>query len=338
MDVIGLAAAGYDEAVAPLGTALTEEQMQALWRLVPEPILCFDPDAAGQRAAMRACERALPLIRAGLGLRFAFLGTGTGDDPDQVARRYPRQFLAHAFADALPLSAMLVWLETAGRPPASPEARARVAERLRQRAFTITDRELREQFLAAFREALRPNFTRGPDAAGRHRRGTSREPAASASSLERADPSASGGVAHAERMLLAILLHYPELFAEVEEAIGSMTFGRPELERLRQELVSVLSGAEPPTPARLADRLQAAGLAAERDGVLENPFVRRLIAAGAPLDSLRSNWRHNLARIREATARADAQASVPSAEVHTLARRLAEQRAALQLRDDDTVD
>ena len=117
MDAIGLALAGYEETVAPLGTALTAEQLEELWRLTPAPILCFDPDIAGRRAAMRACERALPLLRPGLGLRFAFLGTETGDDPDAVARRYSETFLGCALFRAIPTIAMLIHLETAGMPP-----------------------------------------------------------------------------------------------------------------------------------------------------------------------------------------------------------------------------
>src|SRR6202007_2226381 len=76
MDVIALHRAGFATAVAPLGTALTEIQLQELWRLSPEPILCFDGDAAGQRAAVRALRRALPLLRPGRRLRFAGLPSG----------------------------------------------------------------------------------------------------------------------------------------------------------------------------------------------------------------------------------------------------------------------
>ncbi len=85
MDVIALHRAGFASAVAPLGTALTEFQLQELWRLAPEPILCFDGDAAGQRAAARALRRALPLLQPGRSLRFAALPPG--EDPDSLIRR-----------------------------------------------------------------------------------------------------------------------------------------------------------------------------------------------------------------------------------------------------------
>ena len=82
MDVIALHRAGFNTAVAPLGTALTEVQLEELWKLAPEPVLCFDGDSAGERAALRAAERALPLLRPGLTLRFATLPAG--EDPDTL--------------------------------------------------------------------------------------------------------------------------------------------------------------------------------------------------------------------------------------------------------------
>ncbi|KJV09832.1 hypothetical protein VZ95_08945 [Elstera litoralis] len=85
MDVIALHRAGFDTAVAPLGTAFTEEQMEELWRLAPEPVLCLDGDAAGQKAMMRAALRALPQLKAGRSLRFATLPEGL--DPDDLLGR-----------------------------------------------------------------------------------------------------------------------------------------------------------------------------------------------------------------------------------------------------------
>ncbi|HLJ63670.1 MAG TPA: DNA primase, partial [Stellaceae bacterium] len=82
LDVIALQRAGFTTAVAPLGTALGEAQLAELWRMAPEPVLCFDGDAAGERAAARALERALPLLKPGFSLRFASLPAG--EDPDTL--------------------------------------------------------------------------------------------------------------------------------------------------------------------------------------------------------------------------------------------------------------
>ena len=105
MDVIALHRAGFGGAVAPLGTALTETQLHELWRLAPEPVLCFDGDAAGQRAALRALARALPLLTPGRSLRFAALPAG--EDPDSLIRGGAPGAFPQILAAARPLSEML---------------------------------------------------------------------------------------------------------------------------------------------------------------------------------------------------------------------------------------
>ena len=86
MDVIALSEAGFPQTVAPLGTALTEDQLKLLWRMAPEPTLCFDGDAAGRRAAFRAVETALPHLQPGHSIQFAFLPDGL--DPDDLVRQH----------------------------------------------------------------------------------------------------------------------------------------------------------------------------------------------------------------------------------------------------------
>ncbi len=105
MDVIALHRAGFGTAVAGLGTALTEMQLAELWRLSPEPILCFDGDTAGQRAALRALGRALPLLQPGKSLRFATLPPG--EDPDSLIRGAGQRAFALILAAARPLCEML---------------------------------------------------------------------------------------------------------------------------------------------------------------------------------------------------------------------------------------
>lgn len=295
MDVIGLSLAGYEETVAPLGTALTEEQLQELWRLVPEPILCFDPDAAGRRAAARVCDRALPLLRPGFGLRFAFADAETGDDPDQLVRRYPRQFIARTLAEAVTLSQMLVWLETRGQRPATAEARAAAADRLRKRALGIADATVREQFLTAFREALRP-----PPRWQRQGRGGPPPPA----TLPRSAESMPRSARHdAERTLLAILCRHPALFETAEEEIGCLGFTDPDHDRLRQALIGRLSGATL-SAEELAQQLETAGAGDVRATVLDDPFVRahRLIATDAAMADVRATWRENISVLRRLEA------------------------------------
>ncbi|MEL0021702.1 MAG: DNA primase, partial [Rickettsiales bacterium] len=154
MDVIALARGGFPAAVAPLGTALTEEQIQALWKLVEEPVLCFDGDNAGQRAAGRAAERALPLLKPGKSIRFAFLPQG--EDPDSLLEAQGAAALRTVLDAARPLADVVFELERAAGPVDTPERMAGFKARLRQKAAQIADPIVREQYRALFDERTAP--------------------------------------------------------------------------------------------------------------------------------------------------------------------------------------
>jgi len=142
MDVIALAQAGFAQAVAPLGTALTEEQMGELWRLVPEPTLCFDGDGAGERAAARAAERALPLLKPGQSLRFALLPAG--EDPDTLIIAQGAAAMRAVLDAAQPLAEMVWRGGVQGRSFDTPERRAGLRQEVRERLSRIADRPVQE--------------------------------------------------------------------------------------------------------------------------------------------------------------------------------------------------
>src|SRR5215831_11496246 len=156
MDVIALAEAGFAGAVAPLGTALTEDQMVELWRFAAEPILCFDGDAAGQRAAARAVERALPLLQPGKSLRFAVLPPG--EDPDSLIRSQGEAAMREVLDGARPLIDMLWDLELAVSPPDTPERRAGFRQRLRERARRIAERTVQGDYQSEIDRRLAAAF------------------------------------------------------------------------------------------------------------------------------------------------------------------------------------
>ncbi|MEQ7154039.1 DNA primase [Brevundimonas aurifodinae] len=143
MDVIACQRAGLP-AVAPMGTALTEEQMALLWRVSPEPVLCFDGDGAGQRAAFRAIERALPLLKSGKSFRFALLEGG--QDPDDILREKGAPALRQALAETRPFAEVLFRREAEVEPLDTPERRAGLKGRLRAAAAAIQDKDLAEQY------------------------------------------------------------------------------------------------------------------------------------------------------------------------------------------------
>ncbi|MCH4892701.1 DNA primase [Sphingomonas sp. SFZ2018-12] len=162
MDVIALAQAGFDEAVAPLGTAMTEEQLQRLWRLADVPLLCLDGDAAGQKAAIRAAHRALPVLPAGRSL--AFVTLPPGQDPDDVVRTAGAAAFEALLATPQPLVDRLWAHEFAAEPLTTPEARAGLKRRLAELASTIGDPMVRDEYAHEFRERARAAFAPPPRA------------------------------------------------------------------------------------------------------------------------------------------------------------------------------
>jgi len=156
IDVVRMVQAGFAHTVAPLGTALTERQLDILWRMADEPILCFDGDKAGIRAAGRAAELALPLIQPGKSLRFALLPEG--QDPDDLIRNAGRDAMAEVLAAARPLVDLLWSRETEHGVFDTPERRAALEARLREIARLIRDESVRRHYLQAFSERVAAFF------------------------------------------------------------------------------------------------------------------------------------------------------------------------------------
>jgi DNA primase len=153
MDVIAMSEAGFAETVAPLGTALTEEQLTLLWRMADEPILCFDGDKAGQRAAFRAVDLALSHLSPGKSVRFAFLPEG--QDPDDLVRGAGAGAVERVLGRARPLSDVLWAREVAATPLDTPEQRAALERRLREAVARVGDSLARHHYEADIRERLR---------------------------------------------------------------------------------------------------------------------------------------------------------------------------------------
>ena len=156
MDVIALHQAGIENAVAPLGTALTENQMALLWKLTPQPVLCFDGDGAGIRAANRAVDLALPHLKPGFSVRFAMLPDGK--DPDDLVRNEGRAPFDKVMASARSLSEM-VWLREAQAGSFdTPESRAQLEATLKQVVSVISDENVRRHYGQDVRDRLNQFF------------------------------------------------------------------------------------------------------------------------------------------------------------------------------------
>lgn len=156
MDVIALAQAGIAECVAPLGTALTEHQLERLWKMVDVPMLCFDGDAAGQKAADRAAMRALPLLKPGQSLSFVTLPGGM--DPDDLVKVKGAAGFEARLGSAVPLVERLWLHERQAGPVTTPETRAGLQQRLAEQAGTIADPLVRREYERALKDRFWSEF------------------------------------------------------------------------------------------------------------------------------------------------------------------------------------
>jgi DNA primase len=234
MDVIALHRAGLATAVAPLGTALTELQLHELWRLSPEPVLCFDGDTAGQSAALRVLDRALPILRPGRSLRFVTLPPG--EDPDSLIRGAGGSAFAAMLAGARPLSEMLWQTELAARPIDTPERRADLERRLMAHAGLIANRAVQSEYRRFLRDRL---FQLGR--AARPSRGLRRPgvpPPGVARDGPPPPPPRSPGRVNRE-VFLAVLVRWPGLIDEWIEEIAALPVPEPELDSLRRAILEI---------------------------------------------------------------------------------------------------
>lgn len=169
VDVIALATTGFPGAVAPLGTALTEDQLQLLWKMADEPILCFDGDSAGRKAAYRAADLALPHLKPGKSLRFALMPEG--QDPDDLARTGGRAAIEDVIGAARSLSDMIWSREIEGGSFATPERRAALEARINELANAVRDEVVRRYYRQDLAERLRRTFAPEPARGGGFGRG-----------------------------------------------------------------------------------------------------------------------------------------------------------------------
>ncbi len=244
MDAIALHQAGFAGAVAPLGTALTAEQLDTLWRLAPAPVLCFDGDAAGGRAALRAMETALPLLGPDRSLRIAALPAG--QDPDSVVRSGGGAAFEAVLRSARALDEALFAALCEGAEAATPEGRAALRARLEAAAARIADRAL----AAEYRRALLDRFF-----AARVRRG--RPPPAVAPASR---PAPTSPEAERQRCLAAIVVRHPALLRDVAEAWGQLDLPPPAA-RLRSAILEWFQSADLLDSTSLLDHVRSSGLA-----------------------------------------------------------------------------
>ena len=249
MDVIALALAGFGASVAPLGTAVTEHQLQMMWRISDEPIIALDGDTAGLRAAHRVIDLALPLLEAGKSLRFAIMPEG--QDPDDLLRAKGAPAVQTVLDGALPMVQLLWQRETEGRVFDSPERRAALDKALREKIKLIRDPSIRSHYGQAIKDLRwqlfnprRDSFKPGARArGGKWQPIPTAMPSTKSSLLVAADEAAQTRLR--EAAILASLICTPEVFEEFESALEVMICSDPEHDRLRELILNhAVAGVE----------------------------------------------------------------------------------------------
>lgn len=265
MDVIALDRAGIGEAVAPNGTAVTEAQLERMWRLDGAPILCFDGDSAGRKAAIRAAMRALPHIGPERTLRFVELPAS--QDPDDLVRSGGRDAVEALLAEPEPLDQRLWRHERDSAPLTTPEARAGLRQRLMEHSQAIGDPELRrlyrDQWLARFEAefgSVRPPQRRHQ---ARFDPRTRRwmPPSPPASDDARRIATAGIDTATARALVVGFAL-YPEAIPAHVEQIAHLPIADRALGALRDRIVDAAIAEQPLDRQKLATILETAGAAA----------------------------------------------------------------------------
>ncbi|MDA9402277.1 DNA primase [Bradyrhizobium sp. CCBAU 45389] len=293
VDVIAMVTAGFSGAVAPLGTALTESQLALLWKMADEPILCFDGDRAGQKAAYRAADLALPFLAPGKSLRFALLPEG--QDPDDLVRSGGRGAMEEVIAAARPLAEMLWSRELEGGNFATPERRAALEARIKELSNGIRDevvrRYYRDDFVERLQRAFAPDGGRGGFAGrgnfrqgggrpfqprggqanrfgGQNRRGgppgptllpsgpyQAASPQLAASPIMRGQRSA---ISRREALILQCLINHPWLLHDHLEEVAALEIAHPEAHKLRAAIIGafVNDHYHSPDPEEQAEKMR----------------------------------------------------------------------------------
>ena len=280
LDVIASVMAGFEGAVAPMGTALTEDHLQVLWRMTDVPVLCFDGDAAGQRAAERAVGLVLPLLAPGKTVEIATLPEGL--DPDDIIKEQGRNAFAEVIGRARALSDVVWSLETGGIVPETPEARAALEARMRERANAIADQSVRRHYMQAFDEKLAAFFQPiraqrydGPRYDGRRgggrgqygqygqawgQRGSPRLVVSDTLRNSRLlKPGLAADPSPREAVILMSLVNHPALAEERLEGLAHLEFGSPAARKLAAALLDLVMANHDVTGPELRDALGARG-------------------------------------------------------------------------------
>ena len=254
MDVIALDSGNFNGAIAPLGTAITEKQLQLMWRISPEPIIALDGDKAGLRAAYRLIDLSLPLLRTGKALRFSIMPEGK--DPDDLIRNEGASVFKNLIDEAVPMVDLIWKRETEGKSFDSPERRAGLDKSLSDAIALIKDKNLKNHYRDALFQARRQFF-------GRQNTGKT-EFKSNSRLMPQSDTKSSFLVAADEKTVsaqirestvIAVLMNFPELIEIFYDELIMIDLASPDCDLILKELVKLDNGTKAEIKNELMEKI-----------------------------------------------------------------------------------
>ena len=254
MDVIALDSGNFNGAIAPLGTAITEKQLQLMWRISPEPIIALDGDKAGLRAAYRLIDLSLPLLRTGKALRFSIMPEGK--DPDDLIRNEGASIFKNLIDEAVPMVDLIWRRETEGKSFDSPERRAGLDKSLSDVIALIKDKNLKNHYRDALFQARRQFL-------GRQNAGTT-EFKNNSRLMPQSDTKSSFLVAADEKTVsaqirestvIAVLMNFPELIEIFYDELIMIDLASPDCDLILKELVKLDNGTKAEIKNELMEKI-----------------------------------------------------------------------------------
>lgn len=296
LDVIACVQAGVKGALAPLGTALTDEQILAIWKMIPfdfkVPLLCFDGDNAGRKAATRVCANIMPLLKPGCSVDYVFLPDG--DDPDSLIKAGGVEAFRQVLDKSVSLFDFLWNTYTTGREIKTPEARAGVISALDEQVARIEDASVQVHYKSQLRQRVteyffarpQPKFEKSYKGGGRTQ---FQPPKIQGLSLKR---PARQSTRLYPRVLMAAVINHPQIYEGIEEALGALIFEDKALDRLRLRVISCLSDEPSLASGELCEKLKNFGLDQVIGDILnESVYVHASFCApAADSGAVLSNW------------------------------------------------
>jgi len=254
MDVIALDSGNFNGAIAPLGTAITEKQLQLMWRISPEPIIALDGDKAGLRAAYRLIDLSLPLLRTGKALRFSIMPEGK--DPDDLIRNEGASVFKNLIDEAVPMVDLIWKRETEGKSFDSPERRSGLDKSLSDAIALIKDKNLKNHYRDALFQARRQFFGRQNAGTTAFKNNSRLMPQSDTKSsfLVAADEKTVSAQIR-ESTVIAVLMNFPELIEIFYDELIMIDLASPDCDLILKELVKLDNGTKAEIKNELMEKI-----------------------------------------------------------------------------------